>query len=290
MVDGDHIIKTIEQFLKNHSEMVGFALINATGEWLLSQSEGQLRRIDSGMVVNERHASHIHRALKERKPGYVSYDALNYKLDYLAPLQGRSPFYNQYNYFLVAGFWFSDADLLRLQDSFTLRNAELRWYLAVLIVLLGGGINVIVHKWRSDRKRMAVGDLVSEQSRDGVLIVDTNGEITYCNPALVHHTEFTDREILAGKLVVYTLGGARVGREGQVLEKKGPRGAAGGWNGLVWVQGARHYALTHLQTSSIVNIRRVILHHVILFSSPGSIGLHVQQDLVSAEGFVHHEY
>ncbi|WP_422477850.1 EAL domain-containing protein [Pleomorphochaeta sp. DL1XJH-081] len=267
MVDGDHILSIVSQFFAEHADEVSFYLVDSSGNLFFnSKPHGQ----DAGYVNGDVNIF-MPRILKEAEfenSGEFSVDNRNFHYNTFDPYVGLSSFYDTHPHFLIGVISFSDEDVAILEDSFLLRNEELRWVLAFLIFLLAGFINLLAYFRRNDRELLSVSNLVSDQSHDGVVITDTLMHITYCNHTFELMTDLRSDEIRAGKHGVFNLDGSFYNAHDKLANASDGGMDVKSWKGFVWLQGKRHIGLTHLMLSRIAQNQGHVVHNVGLYSYP----------------------
>ncbi|PKL28686.1 MAG: hypothetical protein CVV46_05175 [Spirochaetae bacterium HGW-Spirochaetae-2] len=283
LVDGNHILSMIERFLIDHPSEIRYGLADSKGNWILRTDGSHMRSYDSQENPLVREAPELWNQIVRSNFGEASMNGMNYHFHSFDPFADASAFYETHPHFLVGVMSFADDDVTVLEDSFLLRNRPLRWVLAVLILLLGGFINLLAYFRRNDRELLAVSNLVSDQSHDGVVITDTMMQVTYCNRTFESMTGFSNDEILSGMHDIRALSGeefesAKVMRLASVQNQ-----SIESWQGFLWVIGKRHCALTHLSVSSISNNQGHAIHTVELYSNPRNLSKESFEKMVLAQ-------
>ena len=283
LVDGNHILSMIERFLIDHPSEIRYGLADSKGNWILRTGLSNMISYEPQAKTLIQENPELWNRIVGDDFGEVSMNGMNYHFHSFDPFADASAFYETHPHFLVGVMSFADDDVTVLEDSFLLRNRPLRWVLAVLILLLGGFINLLAYFRRNDRELLAVSNLVSDQSHDGVVITDTMMQVTYCNRTFESMTGFSNDEILSGMHDIRALSGeefesAKVMRlasvQNQTIES---------WQGFLWVVGKRHYALTHLSVSSISNNQGHVVHTVGLYSNPRNLSRESFEKMVLAQ-------
>ncbi len=205
---------------------------------------------------------------------------MNYHYAAFDPLADVSSFYDDHPHFLVGIMSFSDDHIIVLEDSFLLRNKPLRWIMSLAILVLGGFINLLAYFRKSDRELLAVSNLVSDQSHDGVVITDTLDHVTYCNKTFELLSGFSAEEVRTGSHTVKTLSGERFDAEQTIRDLRAKESSISSWKGFVWIEGKRHVALTHLSVSTVSNNHGHIAHHVGLYSNPRNLSREPYENLL----------
>lgn len=283
LVDGNHILSMIERFLIDHPSEIHYGLVDSSGNWILRTDVSRIIAYDpQGTTLIEKTPELWDQIVRD-DVGEASFGESNYHFQSFDPFKDSSAYYESHPHFLVGVMSFADDDVMVLEDSFLLRNRPLRWVLAVLILVLGGFINLLAYFRRNDRELLAVSNLVSDQSHDGVVITDTMRQVTYCNRTFESMTGFSNDEILSGMHDIRALSGeefdsAKVMRlasvQNQTIES---------WQGFLWVVGKQHYALTHLSVSSISNNQGHVVHTVGLYSNPRNLSRESFERMVLAQ-------
>ena len=283
LVDGNHILSMIERFLVDHPSEIRYGLVDDRGNWIMRTGDSHMFSYDPQQGTLIKQNSELWNQIVREKIGEATLNGMNYHFHSFDPFADTSAFYETHPHFLVGVMSFTDDDITVLEDSFLLRNRPLRWVLAVLILVLGGFINLLAYFRRNDRELLAVSNLVSDQSHDGVVITDTMMQVTYCNRTFESMTGFSNDEILSGMHDIRSLSGeefdsAKVMRfasiQNQTIES---------WQGFLWVVGKRHYALTHLSVSSISNNQGHVVHTVGLYSNPRNLSRESFEKMVLAQ-------
>jgi len=269
-VDRRHVLTLVNQFFVNHSNEVTFFLLDSTGQVLLTFESGvEFSNLTSPVIQNDL-ALVSARALEESQ-GTFTHDGMNYHYLAFNPFEEYSPFYAMNRNFLLGIVVFSDADIVGATDSFLLRNEELRWILAFVILLLGGSFNLLAYFRRNDKELLTVSNLVSDQSHDGVVITNPGGQVTYCNKTFELLTGFSNQQVKLESFEAFHLDGSSFKTEEIFLQRQNHNQSNDLWRGFVWLKGKFHYALTHLLINNIVDNRGHEVHTVRLFSNPRNL-------------------
>ncbi len=94
--------------------------------------------------------------------------------------------------------YYTLSDLPQLSQTLLLQQPALKWIFAVLLLLLGIVFVIIMHLRKADLLQLQVSSLISEYSGNGIVIVDENHRITFCNRAFEVLCGYT-RDELIGK-------------------------------------------------------------------------------------------
>lgn len=271
LVDGNHILSMIERFLIDHPSEIRYGLVDDEGNWILRTEGSRVRPYASQTTTLVHDTPELWDQIVREDNGEAAFDGSNYHFQSFDPFKDTSAYYMSHPHFLIGIMSFADDDVIVLEDSFLLRNRPLRWILAVLILLLGGFINLLAYFRRNDRELLAVSNLVSDQSHDGVVITDTMMQVTYCNRTFESMTGFSNDEILAGMHAVRSLSGEEFDSTKVMRLTSVQNQTIESWQGFLWVVGKRHCALTHLSVSSISNNQGHAIHTVGLYSNPRNL-------------------
>lgn len=271
LVDGNHILSVLRQFLTSHPREINFALVDNSGRWIMRLQEGILSYFTFNSTTLQEEIPQVWKSVNAADVGELSLEQLNYHYRAYDPLEGVSNFYDRHTHFLVGILSFSDEHITVLEDSFLLRNKPLRWVLALMIIVLGGFINVLAYFRRNDRELLAVSNLVSDQSHDGVVITDTMQHVSYCNRTFEIMTGFNNDEVRAGRHRVVTLDGTVFDASKTIDQLHGKEASVSSWQGFLWVEGKRHIALTHLFVSTVMNNHGHVVQNVGLYSNPRNL-------------------
>ena len=287
MVDGNHILSMIGQFFADHPGEISFFLIDGLGREIFSSLPESGSPFDGGMI------SRIYPKIVERssteESGSFEVDGTHLYYQVFDPYHEQSSYYSSFDHFLMGVVSFTDEDVVALEHSFILRNKELRWILAVVLFILGGIINVLTYFRRNDRELLAVSNLVSEQSHDGVVISDSLLHVTYCNKTFEMMTDMSNKEIKTGSHGVYDLEGQVFNADRVMSETSDGRSPVESWKGFVWLKGKHHIALTYLMISRIAKTQGHIVNHVGLYSYPRNLSKESFGKLFASDGTVHTE-
>lgn len=283
LVDGDHILSMLRHFLNNHPSEIRYGLVDSFGSWVFRYDAGTYFPHDPEEPRVSVTSPDLWDAIAREEHGELSLDGQNFHFQAFDPLREESIYYQKAPHFLVGIMAFSDSDIIVLEDSFLLRNKPLRWVLALSILLLGGFINLLTYFRRSDRELLAVSNLVSEQSHDGVVITDSLQHVTFCNRTFELMTGFSNDEILERMHDVRTLDGSRFDADKAMQSLRTKDHSNSTWQGLLWVVGKRFITLTHISFSTISSNRGHIVHNVGLYSDPQNLSRESYETMVLAE-------
>ena len=269
-VSGEHILSMMDQFFIDHSSEIQFTLVNSDGSTLYSDLE---RRVpdDLNREMIEENIRNIIQMAKESSEGHIIQNGHNYYYVAFNPFSGNSPYYQSNDYFLAGIVSFSDEDVIAVSDSFILKNKPLRWVISLVVLLLGGFINVLTYFRKNDRELLSVSNLVSDQAHDGVVITDTMQHVTYCNRTFEVMTDLSFDEIRAGDHAIMSVSGEKFDSEQALSETRNSDTKHDSWKGFVWLGGRHHFALTYLMISSIANGQGHVAHTVGLYSNPRNL-------------------
>lgn len=284
LVDGEHILASLRQFLTSHPGEIRYGLADSHGRWVMRFDQGSILSFEPDDPPVVESLPRLWDMVLASGDGELSIDGVNYHFRAFDPLAQESEFYRTYRHFLVGLMSFSDADVIVLEDSFLLRNKPLRWILALLLLLLGGFINLLAYFRRNDRELLAVSNLVSDQSNDGVVITDTMQHVTYCNKTFELMSGYANEELIDRKHEVRSLSGDPFDSSAVIREARPKDLASTSWQGFVWVLGKKHVALSHLSVSTIVNTHGYLLHDVYLYSDPRNLSRESYRTMVTAPG------
>ena len=267
VVEKDHMISMLDQFFIEHSDKIHFALLTDTSDILFSDVENPQKYADLNRKVQTVFPDVLQNLTHDGSPTSLWEAGDNYHVLAFNPFSEKSPYYEEHSFYLMGMVVFSDVDVIITADSFLLRNRPLRWVLALLVILIGGFINLLVYFRKSDRELLSVSNLVSDQSHDGVVITDTLSHVTYCNTTfeLMTGLTWTNGQFHSHK--VFDLAGQPFKTQ-QVLNMGTDLPS---WKGIVWLQGKNHCALSYLQLTSVSSRYGHIAHTVGLYAYPRNL-------------------
>lgn len=282
-VDGRHLLSMMEQFFMDHSSQIRFTLINNDGGILYPDDrlETSEALVDDGILEN---LPRIQEMAQQSPEGHIIENGKNIYYIVFNPSMGNSPYYQENDYFLAGIVSFSDRDVIAVSDSFILKNKPLRWVVALVVLLVGGFINVLTYFRRNDRELLSVSNLVSDQAHDGVVITDTMQHVTYCNRTFETMTDLSFDEIRSGMHTVMAVSGEVFDSDKALAERKGAGAEYHSWKNFVWLGGREHYALTYLMISSIANSQGHIVHTVGLYSNPRNLSKEPSSRILFSDG------
>jgi|GEM_PF-940885 len=271
LVNGNHILAKITQFIQEHPNEIKFSLVDNYGNRILRDTVEGITPYNP-LIPNLSQSKPLlwEKVVKEGK-GLTVIDGYNYYFHAFNPFKEQNPFYEAQPHFLAGIVFFADQDTSILSDSFLLRHKSLRWVLALFIFVVGGFLNILSYFRRNDRELLAVSNLISDQSHDGVVISDALGHVTYCNHTFQSMTGFSEKEISEGRHRVVDLSGVTFNSVKAITSSKQRDARNNAWQGFLWLEGKHHLALTHLRINSIVDRLDRILYQVGLYSNPRNL-------------------
>ena len=267
--DGDHLGDLFFRFLSEGQALKQYGVLDESGRWIYRAgnevSEARLLDPDTqGSIADS--LPHLWENLQENHSGTLAYEGSTYYYHTINPLEGFSNWYDSASRYWTVVVSFKDSDISLLEESFLLRNAPLRWILALFILAVGGIINVLTYFRKNDKELLLVSNLVSEHSHDGVIIADAVMRVTYCNRTFELISGFSKEAVIHGQTKIFSLQG-----DDLAPRMQHSRGRYDSWKGFVWLAGNGHYSLVHLLINAITNNQGKLLHHVGLLSNPRNL-------------------
>ncbi len=92
--------------------------------------------------------------------------------------------------------YYALADLPALSLNPVLQHPSLKWWLATLLFLSGIVFELFLQLHKSDRLQLQVSSLISEYSGNGIVVVDENHCITFCNHAFEVLSGYSEQELI----------------------------------------------------------------------------------------------
>jgi EAL domain-containing protein (putative c-di-GMP-specific phosphodiesterase class I)/GGDEF domain-containing protein len=267
VVERDHMISMLDQFFVEHPDEIHFVLLSNTNNILFSDVEDPLKYAELTQNLQAVFPELLQKLTNDGTTISLLANGINYHVLAFNPFSEHAPYYEDHPFYLMGTVIFSDADVINTADSFLLRNRPLRWVLALLVILIGGFINLLVYFRKSDRELLSVSNLVSDQSHDGVVITDTLNHVTYCNTTFELMTGLSWAKGQSGGHKVFDL-------DGQPFKTQHALNTGGdlpSWKGTVWLQGKDYCALSYLQLTSVSSRYGHIVHTVGLYAYPRNL-------------------
>jgi len=264
--DGEHLGDLLSRFLAEGSALKQYSVLDESGR-LMYKGDKTVRFIDPGTQDSVADSfPNLWENLQKNHNGTFDHEGTTYYYHTINPLEGFTDRYDSASTYWTVVISFKKADISQLEESFLLRNAPLRWVLALFIFVLGGTISVLAYFRKNDKELLLVSNLVSEHSHDGVIIADAVMRVTYCNRTFELISGFSKEEVVHGKTKMFSLDG-----EHMVPRLKHSRGKFDSWKGFVWLSGNGHYSLVHILINAITNNQGRLIHHVGLISNPRNL-------------------
>lgn len=282
MVDTNHLISVLEEFLLDHPEGINFFLVDHKANILLRYENGELFSFEDSYGRLDQISNNLWNQLNKNREGMIKEKGQEYHYYTFSPLEEEGFLYSD-NYFLAAFISFSEKDVPFLENSFILRSRSLPIIIIVAIVIIGTFITLLVLFRQGDQEQLAVSSLVSDKSHDGVVITDNKQNITYSNRTFSLMSSYSSEDVKNGQFKITSLDKKPVEVTNLALTK----GKNRTWTNLVWINGKRHISLANLNLSSVVDGNNEILHTVFLFSNPINIVKELCDNLLEVD--VNHE-
>ena len=271
LVDGRSILDLVSQTLSNHPPSFMFGLLDTNGDYMLIQDDAAIQ----GPCIQRT-------SFADRAPQFWDYMQTNdgdsfitkgIRYSYLAinPLKELAPFYSTFHHLMVAYYSFPEEEILRTEGPFIARSRWFQWVATIIILIISWALSLLNYFRKQTKELLEVSSLVSDQSHDGVLIVNLVGHTVYCNNTLSLITGFDEEEIYKQSINVFDLNG----------ESFSLRPRAEKWQGFVWLQGKYHTLLAHLMLDTVTLSIGGGSRSVALFSNPRNLAKESYQDLLS---------
>ncbi len=148
--------------------------------------------------------------------------------------------------------YYALADLAALSLNPVLENPALKWWFASLLFLSGIVIVIFLQLRRADRMQLEVSSLISEYSGNGIVVMDENSRITFCNHAFEVLCGYASYELM-GKDTHTFLPCADLPLKGNGSEQKGvPQGMP------IWIRhrNGNEYLTNRTQTKANTENRK----------------------------------
>jgi EAL domain-containing protein (putative c-di-GMP-specific phosphodiesterase class I)/PAS domain-containing protein/GGDEF domain-containing protein len=267
--DGEHLRDLLFRFLAEGPALKQYGVLDDTGRWIYRAGDG----IETEQFVDPETQDSVADSLaplwdnlQENQIGTLDYEGTTYYYHTINPLEGFTNWYDSAATYWAVVVTFKHTDISRLEESFLLRNAPLRWVLALFILVVGGIINLLAYFRKNDKELLLVSNLVSEHSHDGVIIANALMQVTYCNRTFELISGFSKEKVIQGQSKMFSLHG-----EDLAPRMQHSRGKYDSWKGFVWLAGDGHYSLVHLLINAITNNQGKLIHHVGLISNPRNL-------------------
>ena len=274
-----NIFSILDTFIHNHSQVFTFKIIEGNGNELINATRFNSLNYETHIVDFSHKHPTVWDAIQREGTGSVEVDSIVYQFITINPFKGFSPYYNTYGHYFVAISSFPLSELELIQSSFLLRNEPLRYIIALLILFGSVIISLLVSYRKNDQELIALSNIISDQSHDGVLIRKPTREVTYINRAVELLTGFSEEEILVNSLSIELLSESSFD---QMIKKQSKRKAKQmvSYDDFVWIHSKNSYILSHMLMNSVFNNHQKLLYFVQLLSDPQNLSRESFDNLV----------
>ena len=272
IVQAKDLLPPIEDFLKNHSQVFTFTVVDANGRILEILNKFKSIQNDTKMTNYSIMYPQVWKSINKNKNGNIIIDDVFYQYNAVNPFERIPQNYEKNSHYFTVISSFSMKDIELIQSSFLLQNESLRYIIALVILFGSVIISLLVYFRKNDQELIAISNLISDQSHDGVLIRKPSGIVTYSNYAAELLTGYSKEELLLDKAEIELLDFPQNDRESKKnLSQKEQETKLSPHDDFVWVHSKRSCTLCHMLMNSVFNNRNDLLYLVQLLSDPQNI-------------------
>lgn len=261
----------IDDFMQDHSHVLTFTILEGNGNVLKRST--RFESVDYETEITDFAETHpiVWEAIVEKGEGRVEVDDTLYQFTAIDPFLGLSSYYEHHEHYFIAMSSFPLSQLELIQSSFLLRNEPLRYIIALLILFSSVIISLLMYFRKNDRELIALSNIISDQSHDGVLIRKPSGEVTYCNYAVELLTGFSEEEILLNRLVIDFIKTSSTMEMRKKTQYKISSKQVVSYDDFVWLHSKNSYTLNHMLMNNVFNNQQQLLYLVQLLSDPQNL-------------------
>lgn len=209
--DACFLLSFIRDYQSTLTKNITFGLVGNDGNWLFQgwQDCSDFPFEDQANSSLFLEAPDLENRLFSEDSGYYTSSEKAYGYEVVSHL----PTYNHIWYPYERRLWtvvsyYPLAELAELSLNPLLQNPAVKWWFSALLFLLGTFF-LLVHRLRqADQKQLQVSSVISEYSGDGIVILDEDYRITFCNHAFEVLSGYSQRELMGkytGKYLPYTI-------------------------------------------------------------------------------------
>lgn len=270
----------IDSFMQEHSQVLTFKILEGNGKLL--KKSNRFETIDYETEISDfaKEYPKVWKDIIENGKGRVEVDGILYQYVTIDPYAGISNYYDNHKHYIIAMSCFALSDLELIQSSFLLRNEPLRYILALLILFGSVIISLLIYFRKNDRELIALSNIISDQSHDGVLIRKPSGEVTYCNYAVEQLTGFSEEEILMNRVKIELLKESPSIEIKRKSQSKTSSKLVVSYNDFVWLYAKKSYTLNHMLMNNVFNNQQQLLYLVQLLSDPKNLSQESFDDFI----------
>ena len=270
----------VDTFIQDLSQVLSFSIVSGDGKLLKNTTRFSSTTYEKKIRDFSEEQPVVWQQIKQQKRGSIEVDGILYQFTAIDPLYGSSHYYDYYDHYFIALSSFPLSELELIQSSFLLRNGPLRYILALLIWFGGVIISLLFSFRKNDRELIALSNIISDESHDGVLIRKPTGEVTYSNRAVGLLTGFNEEEILLNRLHIEFLDQSTPITTGKNKQSKLNRKQVLSYDDFVWLHSKNSYTLNHMLMNSVFNNHQKLLYLVQLLSDPQNLSRESFDNLV----------
>ncbi len=150
-------------------------------------------------------------------------------------------------------------ELPALQNTFIVRHENLKYLIAFILLAMLTLLFTFVRLSRSAREEADTGNIVSENTPEGVLIRNGEGRVTFLNSSLEIFTGFSEELMRQHPPTLHLLYSEEA--EDEHLRKKRLKKIGkkrSDYDDFAWLEGNGYYLLIHLQREHVYSKRRLV--------------------------------
>lgn len=125
--------------------------------------------------------------------------------------------------------YYDDTDLGLLSANSLLLHPQTKWLLALALFVVGILLLVFLQRRRADQVQLEIGSLISEYSVNGIVVLDRNDKVIFCNNAFEVLSGFSQEELVGKKPSMNMLTNIPLAKTRQTLDNEHE-------NYSVWIQ------------------------------------------------------
>ncbi len=271
IVQAKDLLPPIEDFLKNHSQVFTFTVVDANGRILEILNKFKSIQNDIKMTNYSIMYPQVWNSINKNKKGNIIVDNVFYQYNAINPFERMYQNYEENSHYFTVISSFSMENVELIQSSFLLQNESLRYIIALVILFGSVIISLLVYFRKNDQELIVISKLISDQSHDGVLIRKPSRVVTYSNYAAELLTGYTEEELLMDKAEIELLDFPQNEREGKKNLSQKNKKQVISYDNFVWIHSKHSFTLCHMLMNSVFNNRKDLLYLVQLLSDPQNI-------------------
>jgi len=265
-IDGAGMISLFDRYLGTERSTIEHGILDDVGRWIYYREKGASRGYPEDASLMEPVTftdPALWRVIATGSIEELQRDESTILIHRVRPQ--LIEFYNEGTPYWTIVSKFDESAVEHYTQSVIIRNRPLKWVVSLFMFLISTVFTLLFYFRKADKQLIRIGTLISEHVKDGVVILNGNARISYCNTVVEQITGYDRIELTAERGVFRTLDTTYL-----TSENFKPLADDETMKAMAWIDGKGFHTLVYLAVRSITGRQDSLSSNIAVVSLPAN--------------------